>query len=226
LSAVIPASASAPNHDLTQYLLKLVEERLEQIVDSPVERYRRKLIEDSGNPPSLHRVALDFVFTVHRLVHLPIWWLVTEAHADFALKTLWRRLNPEIARYRRLGQQLKTYPLLTSFPGIEFLSFYCDGLLSVLRSCAPSTTAHSRARIKWGVSKPTNSPPHRQEIFDKALVKLVDYLRDRIPNPDQKQSVLFAHVSKILCLSWGPKLCPDKPRLWQRRYQLAAPCKE
>jgi hypothetical protein len=222
----VPPTPTVPNEKLTQYLFKLVEQRLTDVVDAPSEGYRRRVVEiwkkDVGDLPrtSLHRFAYGFVLIVHELVQQPIRLLVREACMETVLKTLWKTLNPQIARYRAWLQQLKNDPIMNNSPAMkDFVFPFCEGVLFVLNSCAPKLTEVAKARMKWGISKPIKSRPHTQAVFDKMLVDLVGYLRERIP--DKKESLLFAHVSKILSLAWGSELCPDNPKLWQERFRRA-----
>jgi hypothetical protein len=221
---IIPKSAYVPNPKLTQYLFKLLERRISAIANSTNEGYRRSLVErwkdDIGDPPNLHKFFLSFIFTIHKLVQLPVWYLVSEVGTEKALKALRKVLDPAIARYRRLLQQLRADPIFCGSPATkDFVLSFCEGAYSLLNNCAPRVSKLSKDRIKWGVDKPITSPPHKQEIFDETLVNLVDYLRPRVLT--ETQSELFKDVSKILSLAWGRKLCPDHPKMWQQRYQRA-----
>jgi hypothetical protein len=190
----------------------LLEERIHEIADPLSEGYRRSLLEkwkdDIGHPPDLRTFCLGFIFKIHNLIQWPIWVLVGEVHFETALKAFRKVLDPEIKRYQRLLQQAKNDSVLCSF---------VTGALALLKNCAPKSTAVRRNRSKYGIHRPLTSSPHRQQIFDKMLVQLTDYLRDTILI--EKESDLFKHVAKILSLAWGAEICPNKPKMWQQRYR-------
>ena len=156
------------------------------------------------------------------MVQFPMHWLVEEFRDERALKALRRVINPKIARYRRMIQQVKSDPLFNLTPAFrDAQCFFCEGILSVLLNRIPGLKDYQRLRAKWGIHKPLVGAPHRQEIFDRMLILLVDYLRECIPvNKGEKE--IFSHASKILSLAW-PKICPDKPAMWRMRYLRARP---
>src|SRR5262249_15570380 len=213
-----------PNNELSQYLFGLLDQRVRMITDSPSDGYRDRLLKDwkSDLGENLHDFFHGFVFQIYGLVLGPIWYLLRVAYTERALKALWNVLNPVMARYRRLLQQVGTDPILKSSPAIkDLVYFFYQGALFTLNNCAPTMSAFSTFLTEAKISKPIDSPPHKQEVFDKMLVSLVDYLRTRVPDPDGKESKIFVHVSKILSLTWGPQICPDKPKMWRERYRRA-----
>ena len=213
----IPNSALYPNAELTQYLGKILLERIAAIADYPVLATRWK--DDIGFPPDVNKFSLRFMFDIHSLVQFPIWFLLREHEEVKSLRSLRKILYPAIVKYRRWVSQYNADPILSSAEKY-FLTSFCNGAIFVLDRI-PKPAELSRQRLKYGVNKPLDSAPHRQRIFDEMLVSLVDYFRERSPDVDQKELAVFTHVSKILSLAWGSRLCPDKPRMWRTRYNRA-----
>src|SRR5262245_41030397 len=184
LSDLDPTPINVPNDQLTRYLFGLLDQRIHAILTNS-DRYS-KWKDEFGTPPNHHKFFLNFIFAIHSLVQSPILYLVKVWKIEKALEILWKILRPEMARYRRMLQQAKMDPILNHSASTKDVhsSFY-EGVLSTLSSCAPTVREVSRGRIKAGISKPIKSPPHKQEVFDKALVHLVHYLRNRIPDPEK-----------------------------------------